>query len=362
MQRHTHSRGFTLLELMVAMAVGLIVLGSAVQLFNMGVRSTTIVSQRADMQQNIRAGAELMVKDISMAGLGLPTGGIQLPNGNGAQLSLFGCDQTGVCHIPTSFAYPNGNFMTGIIPGFNTGIEANAVIPSAPGAACSSITVVYVDYNFPLNEYNMTFPSGAGTSVNIAPNASFNPAPPLITAPGGLQVGDLIWLSNSSGNAVGEVTGMNTAANGVGSITFADGDPLRINQSSATVSHNIRAIAGLGSAIGYRVYVVSYYLNVPATPGQFPRLMRQVNGLAPVPVADNIINIQFAYDDYNTTSDLLDANQANPIGVGDSLNMIQKVNMSIMAQSLVGATNSQQNMAMSTSVSARNMAFRNRYQ
>ena len=54
--------------------------------------------------------------------------------------------------------------------------------------------------------------------------------------------------------------------------------------------------------------------------GQTPRLMRQVNGLTPVPVADDIINLQFAYDIYNSTTDALDANQANPLGVGESPN------------------------------------------
>ncbi len=87
------------MELMIAMALGLIVLGSAVQLFNIGMKSTNLVSQRAEMQENMRAAIELMTKDISMAGAGLPSGGIQLPNGAGATPSRFGCDQTGACHI-----------------------------------------------------------------------------------------------------------------------------------------------------------------------------------------------------------------------------------------------------------------------
>jgi prepilin-type N-terminal cleavage/methylation domain-containing protein len=361
MRKHTNTRGFTLLELMVSSALGLIVIGSVVQLFNMGIRSTTIVSQRAELQQNMRAAIELMTKDISMAGSGLPTGGIQLPNGAAAQPSLYGCDQTGVCHIPTSFQYPAGNYMYGIIPGFLNGIENNAVIPSAPGTPCSSITVVYVDYNFPLNQYLMTFPGApaTGTIANIAPNPAFVPAPPLITAPGGLQLGDLVWVSNAAGgNAVGEVTGFTNTT-----ISFADGDALRFNQSNAAVQHNIRAIAAGGTATAYRLFVVSYYLSVPVN-GQLPRLMRQVNGLAPVPVADNIINMQFAYDSYNTTgaAPVLDANQVNPIGVGDSLNLMQKVNISIVGQGLAPNGNNKQNMALSTSVSARNMAFRDRYQ
>jgi hypothetical protein len=247
--------------------------------------------------------------------------------------------------------------MYGLIPGFQTGVENNAVIPSTPGTPSSSITVVYADYNFPLNEYNATFPNPNGTAINIAANPVFNPAPPLVTAPGGLQVGDLIWLSNNTGSVVGEVTGFTN-----NTISFADGDPLRFNQSNVTISHNIRSIAAAGTASIYRIFVVSYYLNVPNN-GQLPRLMRQVNGLTPVPVADNIINLQFAYDSYNSTgaAPVLDANQVNPIGVGDDLNSVQKINISVLGQALGAAANNQQNMALSTSVSARNMAFRDRY-
>ncbi len=348
------------MELMIAMALGLIVLGSAVQLFNIGMKSTNLVSQRAEMQENMRAAIELMTKDISMAGAGLPSGGIQLPNGAGATPSRFGCDQTGACHIPNVNTYPTGNYMYWVIPGYQNGIEANAVIPAAPAARSSSISVVYADFNFPLNEYNVTFPVGGnGTSVNIAPNPAYNPAPPLVTAAGGLQVGDLIWLSNSAGNVVGEVTAYTNTT-----ITFATADALNFNQTGGTVAHNIASIAGVGSATANRIFVVSYYLNVPAAAGQYPRLMRQVNGLAPVPVADNVVNLQFAYDSYNTAgaANVLDANQPNPLGVGDSINTLQKINISVMGQALSTATGNQQNLAMSTSVSARNMAFRNRYQ
>ena len=90
--------------------------------------------------------------------------------------------------------------------------------------------------------------------------------------------------------------------------------------------------------------------------------MRQVNGLVPVPVADNIINLQFAFDTYNQLNGALDANQADPIGNGESPNLIQKINVVIMGQSMLNNGNKSQNMYLATSVSARNMAFRNRYQ
>lgn len=349
-------RGFTLIELLVAVALGLIVMASMASLFKTGLNAMVLVTQRTETQQNMRAAMDLMVKDISMAGAGLPSGGIQLPNGGGASVSRFGCDQAGTCHVP-AFNYPNNNYMYGIIPGFSNGVENNAVVAAAPPPILNdSITVIYADYNFPLWEYDITFPTpGNGGAIALAPNAAFVPAPPLITAAGGIQVGDLIMLSNSLGSAVGEVTNLTPA-----SIAFADADPLNINQNGAA-QNNIKTISGGANTVAYRLFAVTYYLTVPAN-GETPRLMRQVNGLNPVPVADNIINLQFAYDTYNQQNGALDANQADPIGAGESPNLIQKINIVLMGQSILSSGNKSQNMYLATGVSARNMAFRNRYQ
>lgn len=349
-------RGFTLVEAMVSMAIGLIVLAAMTSLFKTAMNSTMLVTQRAETQQNMRAAIDLMTKDISLAGAGLPSGGIQLPTGAGATASKYGCDQAGACHIPAHF-YPTANYMYGIIPGFTNGVEGNAVIPAAPAPAINdSITSIYADYNFPLWEYNVSFTvPGNGGSITLTPNAAFVPAPPAINSAGGIQVGDLIMLSNSLGTAVGEVTNITATV-----ITFADLDALNINQSAAAFN-NIKAISNGANTIAYRLFAVTYYLTVPGA-GQTPRLMRQVNGLTPVPVADDIINLQFAYDIYNSTTSALDANQANPLGVAESPNNIQKVNLIVMGQSLINNGNKAQNMYLATDVSARNMAFRNRYQ
>jgi len=353
-QKQNPEQGFSLMELMVAMALGLLVMTAMASLFKSGMNSVMLVTQRAENQQDMRAAVDLMTKDLSLAGAGLPSGGIQLPLG-GPSVSKFGCDQGGTCHV-TSFDYP-GNYMYGIIPGYLDGVEAGAIIPAAPTPAVNdAITVVYCDYNFPLFEYTVT-PNAAGTSVVFTPSVAY-PSPPLITNPGGIQKGDLIMFSNNLGTAVGEATTVSNSGT-TGTIAFTDLDPLNINQSTAT-SNNIKAIAGGANTVAYRLYAVTYYLTVPGA-GQTPRLMRQVNGLTPVPVADNIINLQVAYDTYNTTTGALDANQANPIGVGESPNNIQKINLVVMGQSIINNGNKSQNMYLATDISARNMAFRNVY-
>ena len=350
-------RGFTLLELVVAVAVALIVMGAIASLFKTGMDSAMLVTQRAETQQNMRAAIDLMVKDISMAGAGLPSGGIQLPTGAGSSASFYACDQSGTCHVPGN-TYPTNNYMYGILPGFSNGVEGNAVVPAAPPPAINdSITSIYADYNFPLWQYDVTFPvPGSGAAITLTPDATFVPPPPPINGAGAIKAGDLIMLSNPLGTAVGEVTNVTPTE-----IDFANLDPLNINQNGAA-SNNIAAISTGANTVAYRLLAVTYYLTVPATPGQTPRLMRQINGLTPVAVADNIINLQFSYDLYNSTTSALDVNQSNPLGVGDSLNLLQKINIVVMGQSILNHGNKSQNLYLATSVSARNMAFRNRYQ
>ena len=368
MRAQNPQRGFTLLELMVSMALGLIVMAAMASLFKTGLNSAMLVTQRAEAQQNMRAAVDLMVRDLSLAGAGLPSGGIQLPTGIGNNgLSKLACDQGGTCHV-VNHTYPaNGastNYLYGIIPGYLNGVEGGAAIPAAPAPAVNdSITVVYCDYNFPLFQYNGQFTNVNGSAMTLTPIAGNTP--PAVNGAGGIQAGDLVMVSGGSATAVGEVTNVTwNSGTSTGTFAFANGDPLNINQSGAQ-SGNLAFIAnavGVGTNVSViRLYVITYYLTVPGV-GQTPRLMRQVNGLTPVPVADDIINLQFAYDTYNSNNNALDANQADPIGSGESPNNIQKVNLIVMGQSITNWGNKSQNLYLATDVSARNMEFRDRYQ
>jgi prepilin-type N-terminal cleavage/methylation domain-containing protein len=368
-------RGFSLLELMVASAVGLIAVMAMTQLFQMGMNATLTVTQRAETQENMRAAIELMTKDIGMAGAGLPSGGLQLANSGGA--TKVACNQTGTCYVPAdNYPLSGGgaqNYMYGILPGFGNGVQSAAVITAAPAAVNDSITSIYCDYNFPLTNFNFTFPSGTQATVAVI-NGGVTPNN--ILAPGGLNVGDLLLFTvGTPGNgktaqgtsiaqtaaAVAEITGI---PNGT-TINFVAGDALNFNQVGANSLATIAASAIAGTTVNVcRLYAVTYFLQVPPAGGtvQTPRLMRQVNGLNAVPVADDIINVQFSYDVVNTVLGTISANQSNPIGAGLSPALIQKVNIWVMGESIIqGGSRKSQSMYLASSVSARNMSFCNSY-
>jgi prepilin-type N-terminal cleavage/methylation domain-containing protein len=368
-------RGFTLLEFMVASAIGLTVIMAMTQVFRIGMNATFTITQRAENQQNMRAAIELMTKDISLAGAGLPSGGLQLATAGGN--SKVACNQSGTCYVPAD-TYPTGNYMYGILPGFGNGVQSAAVITAAPAAVNDSITSIYCDYNFSLSNFKFTFPTTTSATVTVV-NAAVTPNN--ILAPGGLNVGDLLlFLVSTPGNgktaqgtsavqtasAVAEITGLPNNL----TINFAGGDALNFNQAATAPNSLANAITNLGAGLGAgnqvtacRLNAVTYFLQVPPAGGtvQTPRLMRQVNGLNAVPVADNIINMQFSYDVINSVAGTMSANQSNPLGAGLSPALIQKVNMWVMGQSLTSGGNKNQSMYLASSVAARNLSFCNSY-
>jgi prepilin-type N-terminal cleavage/methylation domain-containing protein len=364
------ARGFSMIELLLAMAIGLIVIAAATSLFNTAMTSTTLITEETDMQQNVRAALNMIAKDVSMAGSGLPSGGLALPYGAGATASRYGCNQGGQCYLST-LNYPSGtvgtsvvsNYMYGLIPGPNNGMEAGTGITTVPatGNGADSITSVYVDYSFPLNQYIATFASN--NSVTFAPPANPPVGFPGVISPTGLNVGDLVLLTNNLGSAVGEVTGLTPGNSGGATVTFANLDALNINQTGAA-NGSVAYISGGSPTVAYRLWAVSYFLEVPTTAGQTPRLMRQVNGQNAVPMADNIIGLNFTYDtcdNTNTNGVITCAGLNNPINSGYTPNQIHKVNIQVMGQSVLSPSGKSVSMALVTSVSTRSLSFKSRY-
>lgn len=360
MKLHSQKKvaGFTLIELMISFALSLIILASTVQLFKSGVEASTFISQRTELQQNARAAINLISKDVSMAGAGIPPGGIQLASGGTATASKYGCDQAGTCYV-MNHQYPTGNFFYGIIPGPNNGVQNGAVIPATGGSA-DSITVAYIDYSFPLFKYGCRVTSATTIGLTAPVPAPVPPLPPP-NAPGvGLQLGDLVMVSSNVGTVITEATTASAT-----SVTLGSPDALNINEIGGAIG-NLGYINSTnpGNVVctAYRVFVVTYYIQVPGG-NQAPRLMRQVNGLTPAPVADNIIGMTVSYDLFNDTTGLNNAEQRDPLSIaGVTPNQIRKVNIAVTAQTLGQDGAKSQSLQLAASISARNMSFRNRYQ
>ncbi|MGE5220650.1 MAG: PilW family protein [Chloroflexota bacterium] len=78
------AKGFTLVELLVSMAIGLVVLAGITQTFTAQTRQNSAEEQIGQLQQNVRGALDLMVREIQMAkynpaGTAFPSGTYGVP-------------------------------------------------------------------------------------------------------------------------------------------------------------------------------------------------------------------------------------------------------------------------------------------
>ena len=376
--------GFSLLEMIIAMALGTLVLGAAVQIYIQGVQATWTTTQRAELQQDFRAASNVLTTDLSLAGAGLGQGAaIQLPTS--ATLPVYGCAQTGASPEPcylngngTSVAYPTQGttpYLYGLLPGYDDG----PTLVTAQGPT-DVTTVVYTDSTFYLDCYTATITSTTQVTFTLPGTTSAN-----CTANGntiqnvndsavGLTAGDLVLFTFGSTNIVAEVT---TAPGSTGVTAFTANDALKMNQGS-TVSYSLANKYSTTPVTGYgtRILVITYYIDNTLTP---PRLMRQVSGHTPVPVAENVVYLKFTYDLFNDSTNSPAVACSNPGAASDGCsgassgllpNQVTKINIQNMAiggtlrgpmMGTGGSGSGYQRMDLQTSVSARNLTYANNY-
>ncbi len=79
-------QGFTLVELLVTMAITTIILGATMLAMSDAIRATETASQISSVNNGLRTAMDLIVRDLLQVGQGLPSGRVILvPSGVGAQ-------------------------------------------------------------------------------------------------------------------------------------------------------------------------------------------------------------------------------------------------------------------------------------
>lgn len=394
--KQQRSSGFTLVELMIAMAVTMILLYAGVVAFRDATQTNQMVSQAADMSDNLRAALNLMQTDLQQAGSGIPTGGIPIPfTSNNSTTAP--CGTTAAPNRPklngtTTFPACNSTF-PGVEPGQAMGPlisapDATSGNVSNPNSYTDEITVFYADNlgldarpinaSATINPVNPGCPNGSLSLSGGTLTATFDGS--TLDSKGNyncvnfvkngitINVGDLIMFSNNSGQAVLAVTDVNSQT-----LTFASGDKYNLNGRTETSGTINQLMTGSGCGGGNacfpntsatRIWMVTYYLdNVTSPP--FVRLVRQV-GLYPgsaTPVGETLENLQFTYNFVDGVN-----NPSNQPGVpaGNTESQIRSVNVYLGARSsyMVHQGNktlySRNNLM--TQVSLRSMAYHNKYQ
>jgi prepilin-type N-terminal cleavage/methylation domain-containing protein len=367
--------GFTLIEIMVAMAVSLIALGAAVVMFRDSTKANNNVTQAADMSDNIRAGLNLIVQDLIQTGTGIPTGGISIPNTPDAA----GCNTGAPVNRPPAalaltFQGPNA-LAPGcnvILPAIEPGPDLGPTVVSPDGTSgpkTDIITVMYADNTLALDQRPINGPNCPNGSLTATGSSiTFDPNCVVIGAAGTpVNPGDLIMIYNSiNPNGVLQTV---TSVGGQ-TLNFAGGDAFNLNgrtttETAGTIQQLQNADGTYPSTSCTRVWMITYYIDVTADPNH-PMLMRAVNFNAPQPVAESFENLQFAYNLADGTTPPPVNQSAVPIvpaPTGDNENQIRSVNVYVGARSANRSANvsSYIRTNLATQVALRSMAYFNTY-
>jgi len=326
--------GFTMVEMLIAMAVMLIIVATALGTLTQAIYATEGIGLMADTEENLRAGMNYISRDLIQAGEGIPQEGITIPN-NGTTSAL---NRPGPVISPAVGTFDTAlRALPPVIAGYRLGPTT-----STSGNASDIVTILYADTtlvdknNHWLNEYPIA--GSGGTSGCATGNASPDPQGTITTSTSntvvtfdksciiinngntGINPGDLIMLQNN--NTIGSdanftssdadtsnntgsvalltVSAISTSAN---SITFSSGDAFNLNNSGLTrgTIAQIQLTAGppptYPTTTATRVWMITYYIDNSNT--QRPMLMRQVNLNTAQPVGEVIENFQIFYDILN---------------------------------------------------------------
>lgn len=342
--------GFTLIEAMIVLVLSAGLFAATLSLLRPAVDISAFSKQRGEMILNSRAAMNSIIRELSIAGTGLPQGGIQLPDGSGLDGSpRFGCDSIHGCWLNSSAVFPN-NRLYYITPGHNTFTLAN-------GQINDSVTLAYRDESLDLDQFPLANISSDGTEITF--DSRTNPG--ITNTATGLIAGDVLVLLNANGSAAAVVTEVVSDTE----VHLKKDDAINFNQPNAEYG-NIRSLANAGSPGDYpptsafRINLVTYFMAVDPQLPEVVFMMRQVNTHEPVPVAEGTERTEVTYDIYDDVSQTASSGLVSAQGFP---NQIRKVNLSIWSKSpkegLFGRKNDRQ--VITSSVSARNLSFTDRY-
>ena len=372
--------GFTLVEIIIAMAVTMVALAAAVLMFRDSTKANNNVTQSSDMSDNLRAGLNLVVQDLIQTGTGIPTGGISIPN----TVNAAGCNVGRPVNRPPAvlnltFQGPNAAnagcnvILPAIEPGNNLG--PTVVSPDGTsGPRTDIITLMYADNTLALVQKPINGAACPGGS--IAADGSFVKFDPACVTIGGAGIpvnpGDLIMIYNGN-NPNGILQTVTSVA--APQLNFAGGDAFNLNGRTASeTAGTIKQLQNLTAGVpngtypptsATRVWMVTYYLDSTTDPNH-PMLMRAVNFNAPQPVAETLENLQFAFNFADGTTPA-PVNQfavpTVPAPSGDNENQIRSVNVYMGARSTTYAANPGKYVRtnLATQVALRSMAYFNTY-
>lgn len=339
-------QGFSLLEVLVAVAVMIVVTGAIFALMRDSVKSSKATLEMSDGQQSSRTGQEFINRDLMNTGDGLDSiSDIRVPQGFVTNYLTLN---------PITDASTPGIVKLGLIT-TDDDVPANTMVfGAAPAATLRSnpvltdrISILQMDRNF----VPITLAAGA-----INPVDGSVAVDPIDI--GQFAVGEIYFISSAAGSMFATVTdrvGVGTA-NPI--LVFAAGDALGLNSVGAGGQLDVITAGASLPASLCRMKIIHYYVNSNGL------LMRRVfgtrnAGFVESVIAEHVVSLQFRY-----FMNMRDVN-GNVIQPRSQLTTSQQqvetrqVEVTVTVETPHTLQNGQrQQITMTTSTSVRNMQFR----
>lgn len=242
---HKNEKGFTLLELVIAMIIFLIVTASIYSVLQVAQRSRTVVSQQAQLNKNVRIALSMIGRDTYNAGFGYPLNNtVVLPDNRiSALLGIPNDTDNSRDTVPPIIA---GNNIT-----LNTFNDASNV-------KTDQVTFLFKDSSF-----NLIGTAGSEVSLPLNINAAtttgtgIDEIVPISGSNSACRKNDLFLITGNTGSALGVVT----ALSGSNKVQFSNGDVLGFNQTGT--SGPLRGITTPASM--QRVKMITYFVAADGT-------------------------------------------------------------------------------------------------
>ncbi len=238
-------RGFSLLELIIAMIVFLIVTAAIYGVLQIAQRSRTLVNQQVQLNKNVRVALNMIGRDTYNAGFGYPLKNtVVLPDNKVS--ALLG--------IPNDFDNSRDT-VPPIIAGNDITLNT---FNNASNIKTDQVTFLFKDSSF-----NLTGTAGSEVSLPLNINAATTSSGgideiiPISGSNASCNKNDIFIITGNTGSALGVVT----ALSGTNIVQFSNGDVLGFNQTGT--SGPLRGITAPASM--QRVRMVTYYVAADGT-------------------------------------------------------------------------------------------------
>jgi type IV pilus assembly protein PilW len=267
-QHMVRIKGFSLVELMVALTIGLIILSSVSMLFVSSKKTYTTQDRLARLQENARFAMQFIIKDLRLAG-------------------YYGCiddisadSVNNTLNNSTSFAFDAQIPLEGLNNATGTWYPSGSTtLPSGIAAGTDAIAIRMADTNSPAY-LNQEMPN---TSAVLKVSTYTDP----VTNTPYFNVGDIILVSDCTSADIMQVTQVNTT------------DPHLVHNSGTGTPGNStqmlsKAYSPSGNGTRVMKFMTRQYFIATGASGN-PALWRRDNTATPVELVDGIENLQVLY-------------------------------------------------------------------